>query len=705
MNSMPERSIALNSLSVVPPVLDGSNIEATRKAIRNYFHSSYDLFEALFTLFEEPTYYLQSEPTRQPMIFYFGHTAVFFINKLYLAKVIAERIDPEFEKIFAVGVDEMQWDDLQKQHYNWPTVEAVQVYRDRVRHLVDRLILELPLHLPVSQDDPFWAILMGIDHERIHIETSSVLHRQMGIEKITPNKMFAACEAFAPAPKNSLVAIQGATIHLGKSTQQQRYFGWDNEYGSHIESVEAFEAGKYLVSNGEFLPFVEAGGYEQKRYWSDEGWEFITSRQIKHPPFWVKKASSWYWRSLMSEYPLPLNFPVEVSALEAQAFCAYLSEEKHEHYRLPSEAEWYAIAQASNVSEVMAQGNSNFSKYASSVPVNWHQFGELFDVTGNVWQWTQSAIDGFDGFRPHPLYDDFSTPTFDGKHNLMKGGSWASTGNELLFSSRYAFRRHFYQHAGFRYIKAKELAVQEQNIYESDELVAQYCEFQYGQTYFNVPNFATACVSKALEYVNASGSALDLGCATGRASFELAHHFSKVTGIDFSANFIKVGVQMQQQGTIRYRKKIEGEISEGIEIHAKDIGIDEVLDKVEFWQGDACNLKAHFTGYDLVLATNLIDRLYEPKQFLEDISGRIVQEGYLILTSPYTWQESSTPKASWLGGYYDETGKAVKTIDALTLFLGEAFTLVATEDIPFVIAETARKHQHTIAQMSIWKKR
>jgi formylglycine-generating enzyme required for sulfatase activity len=61
-------------------------------------------------------------------------------------------------------------------------------------------------------------------------------------------------------------------------------------------------------------------------------------------------------------------------------------------------------------------------------------------------------MDAYEGFFTHPWYEDFSLPTFDGKHNLIKGGSWISTGNEIMRESRYAFRRHFIQHAGFRYV-------------------------------------------------------------------------------------------------------------------------------------------------------------------------------------------------------------------------------------------------------------
>ncbi len=103
-----------------------------------------------------------------------------------------------------------------------------------------------------------------------------------------------------------------------------------------------------------------------------------------------------------------------------------------------------------------APGNINLEHYASPCPVTEFGFGDFHDVVGNVWQWTETPITGFPGFEVHPCYDDFSTPTFDARHNLIKGGSWISTGNEATRDSRYAFRRHFFQHAGFRYIESEK---------------------------------------------------------------------------------------------------------------------------------------------------------------------------------------------------------------------------------------------------------
>ncbi|WP_414058215.1 SUMF1/EgtB/PvdO family nonheme iron enzyme, partial [Staphylococcus aureus] len=117
---------------------------------------------------------------------------------------------------------------------------------------------------------------------------------------------------------------------------------------------------------------------------------------------------------------------------------------------------------------------------------------------GNAWQWTETPIYPFEGFQVHPIYDDFSTPTFDGRHNLMKGGSWIATGNEAEAASRYAFRRHFFQHAGFRYVVSKHLKPVPGSHYETDKLLSEYAEFHYGDSYFGVPNFPQALVELAV---------------------------------------------------------------------------------------------------------------------------------------------------------------------------------------------------------------
>jgi protein-L-isoaspartate O-methyltransferase len=295
---------------------------------------------------------------------------------------------------------------------------------------------------------------------------------------------------------------------------------------------------------------------------------------------------------------LPLNWPVDVNYLEAQAFCAWKSQQTNTHITLPSEALWHALKEFSQAPDEknwkkIAPFNINLEHYSSACPVDMFQSNGFYDVLGNVWQWTTTAIDGFEGFEVHPLYDDFSVPTFDGRHNIFKGGSFISTGNELLKESRYAFRRHFPQHAGFRYVEVSpsynQIQEQKQQIFQ-DEHEA----------------FFKQAVQTVLQYTKEfkSNSALNLGCYYGTASFLLAQHYKNVTGVDFTARNI-LNAQNQKE--------------------------EQKVKNCQFWQGDSCNLKPHFKGYDLILVTNDFNELYCIETFLNELPKRLNENGLLIL--------------------------------------------------------------------------
>jgi len=167
--------------------LSGSNLEEKRNEIINYFDSTFSLYEELFTFISDEGYYLKAEPLRHPLIFYFGHTATFIINKLIISGFKVERINPYFESIFAVGVDEMSWDDLNSQHYNWPTVAELREYRNKVRTFFDGFIKSLEFSLPIDWKSPMWVVLMICEHERIHLETSSVIMRRLPLKYFIAN--------------------------------------------------------------------------------------------------------------------------------------------------------------------------------------------------------------------------------------------------------------------------------------------------------------------------------------------------------------------------------------------------------------------------------------------------------------------------------------------------------------------------------------
>jgi len=695
------------------PTLHGSNPEQKRKEIKDYFQACYRRYESLFNIVsDEQAYYKKADSLRHPIIFYYGHTATFFINKFKLAKMIDDRIDPKLESIFAVGVDEMSWDDLNEKHYEWPTLEETQSYRDKVYDVVTHLIETLPLELPITEDSPWWVIMMGIEHENIHLETSSVLIRQLPFEFVMENEAWQECESYGDAPKNELLHISDGTVVLGKN-RDAKLFGWDNEYGDHSAHIPAFSAAKYLTSNAEFLEFMKEGGYANDAFWCTEGKAWRDYSNVSSPLFWIKKEEGYLLRTVSRKIALPLNWPVEVNHLEAAAFCKWKSQKEGLTITLPTEDEYSRLRDESQVPSYVewtsngeSIANINLKGFASSEPIDVHQHSNFYDVIGNVWQWSRTPMYPFEGFKVHPIYDDFTVPTFDGKHNLINGGSWISCGNLATQKSRYGFRRHFYQHAGFRYVQSNYEENLVTNPYTTDSIISQYCHFGWGDNALGVENYPSTCAKIALEYMKdkPKRKAFDIGCAIGRSTFELARGFDEVIGVDFSARFVQEAESLKQNAVLRYTMITEGELESFHEVNLSNFDLEEERSKVSFWQADACNLKLLYKDFDLIFAGNLIDRLYDPKKFLDSLAERLNDKGMLILTSPYTWQEESTPKEKWIGGYKRD-GENVSTLHGLEEILRNDFRLIDTKDVPFVIQETARKHQYTIAQMSIWEKK
>ncbi|MCF6244939.1 MAG: 5-histidylcysteine sulfoxide synthase [Sulfurovum sp.] len=698
------------------PTLQGTDPEIKRQEIKEYFHLCYKRYESLFTIvLEDSAYYQKADLLRHPIIFYYGHTATFFINKFKFSSILNERVNPHLESLFAVGVDEMSWDDLNEKHYDWPTLKETQNYRDKVYDMVNHVIDTLPLELPITQESPWWVVMMGIEHENIHLETSSVLIRQLPIESVQEVRQWEECFNYGEAPQNKLLQVSEGIVQLGKN-KDAKLFGWDNEFGTHEAHIPAFKAAKYMTSNAEYLAFIDDGGYNNDSYWCDEGKAWKAYANVQTPLFWKKYEDTYMLRTLSREIPLPLNWPVEVNHLEAAAFCQWKSNILGSTITLPTEDEYVRLRDESTVSSYIDSikeskpiANIDLDGFASSVPVDTYKHGNFYDVIGNVWQWSRTPIYPFDGFKVHPMYDDFTVPTFDGKHNLINGGSWASCGNLATQKSRYGFRRHFYQHAGFRYIESNYEEKIVTDYYTTDSIIAQYCHFGWGRSpleeALGVENYPATCATLALEYMKNKPrkKALDIGCAIGRSTLELARGFDEVIGVDFSARFIQEAQLLIDNGVLRYTMPTEGEIESFHEVSLAHFDLKKEAKKVSFWQADACNLKPLYKDLDLIFGGNLIDRLYDPRKFLEAAGERLNVGGLLILTSPYTWQEESTPKDKWIGGYKRD-GENVTTLQGLEEILGNDFRLIDTKNVPFVIQETARKHQYTLAHMTVWEK-
>ena len=155
----------------------------TDESLKTSFLASWERYEQLFSSITPEAYFYRAEKLRHHLIFYYGHTACFYINKLVAGGFIRndERINPLFDGIFAVGVDEMSWDDIMEDNYHWnglvghvemsEYLNKVKQYRDEVRNFVLSLLEGNPIkQLPIEQHHLQWIILMGIQHESIHKE-------------------------------------------------------------------------------------------------------------------------------------------------------------------------------------------------------------------------------------------------------------------------------------------------------------------------------------------------------------------------------------------------------------------------------------------------------------------------------------------------------------------------------------------------------
>jgi putative 4-mercaptohistidine N1-methyltranferase len=247
--------------------------------------------------------------------------------------------------------------------------------------------------------------------------------------------------------------------------------------------------------------------------------------------------------------------------------------------------------------------------------------------------------------------------------------------------------------------------------YETDRSLVEYLLFHYGTAEQVLPwsfgpanclNYPVRCVSECLQLdrLPPAARALDLGCATGRSTFELARHCTAVIGIDRSHRFIQAAQGLQQRGSLAFTYPDEGDLS--LPAHAVvPAEIDRA--RVGFEQGDAEALRPDLGSFDVVLMANLLDRLADPQRCLEQMPRLVRSGGQMIITTPCTWLETYTPRAQWLGGYTRE-GQPVRTLDTLRRLLEPTFRLSRSTDLCFLIREHARKFQWSVALATVWLK-
>ncbi len=196
----------------------------------------------------------------------------------------------------------------------------------------------------------------------------------------------------------------------------------------HQVHLEAYELASTLVTNGEYLEFIEAGGYQQPRHWLSDGWATVQDEKWNAPLYWEKIDDRWWVMTLSGLKQLSENEPVShISYFEADAYARWRD------LRLPTEAEWETAAANRAVEGNLFDSGELHPRPAAS---GGDEPAQLF---GDVWEWTQSPYTAYPGFRPAPGAVGEYNGKFMCNQFVLRGGSCATSANHIRATYRNFF--------------------------------------------------------------------------------------------------------------------------------------------------------------------------------------------------------------------------------------------------------------------------
>ena len=420
--------------------------------------------DRIFEMLAAPAFLARPIALRHPFIFYVGHLPAFAWNHICAGVLGRPSFNAGFDELFSRGIDP-DVDDPSRCHAHpevpesWPPLAEVLAYRDRVRtsvlECVDAVSERARTHLMARDGRVF---TMVIEHELMHQETLLYMVQQLAFDqKVRPAWLPRDVPGRGWPP--GTVMVPAGTATLGVSLTDLA-FGWDNEFPKAEVFVPAFRMDETPVTNGQFLGFVEDGGYGRRELWGGDDWEWSRAEKLTSPPTWLTEGSRRLYRGLFDLFPLErvMDWPVYTSLAEARAYARWRG------LRLPTEPEFHRAAFGDPAGAERAfpwgaaapgagHGNFDFRSW-SPTPVGTYPEGAsawgIHDLVGNGWERTETPFAGFPGFEAWiPGYAGYSADFFDGKHFVLKGASWA-TASELV---RRSFRNWFQAH--YPYVFAK----------------------------------------------------------------------------------------------------------------------------------------------------------------------------------------------------------------------------------------------------------
>lgn len=315
-----------------------------------------------------------------------------------------------------------------------PWVKEIMAYRS----YVDDSMLQF-LKSSELTDEQLDVFEIGLNHEQQHQELLVYdIKHILGINPLFPTYKRANTLDYEPNLKTSWLKVDEGVYDVGFEGSD---FHFDNEEGKHKVFLSAFQVQDRLVTNGEFLEFVEAGGYQNFEHWLMEGHEWVKKENVRAPFYWMKEGEKWFYFTLAGKEELNLDEPVtHISFYEADAFA------KWQGKRLPTEFEW-EVACKQHSPEVPEEANFMDNRNFRTRP----RKGNNPQFYGDTWEWTNSA------YLPYPHYQkvDGALGEYNGKFMInqmvLRGGSFATMANHIRPTYRNFFHPHLRWHfTGFR---------------------------------------------------------------------------------------------------------------------------------------------------------------------------------------------------------------------------------------------------------------
>jgi ergothioneine biosynthesis protein EgtB len=333
-------------------------------------------------------YVVQSMPDASPVKWHLAHTSWFWETFLLLPHLPGyESFHPQFGVLFnsyynAVGP---RWPRDLRGHLSRPTVAEVYAYRAHVDRAMARLLERGPNGSPA---DFLPTLVLGLNHEQQHQELilTDVKH------VLARNSLHPVYRAALPS-EGACPATEWLTFPAGLATigHEGGAFAFDNESPRHRLYLQPFRLGSRLVTCGEYLVFLHEGGYERPQWWLSDGWSARQTQAWTCPLYWERQGEEWLIMTLGGLRPLDPAEPVcHVSFYEADAYARWAGA------RLPTEAEWETAASSAATAGHFLE-SEHFHPAAGVAP---DDCGPLFQLYGDVWQWTASPYVGYPGYTP-----------------------------------------------------------------------------------------------------------------------------------------------------------------------------------------------------------------------------------------------------------------------------------------------------------------